>query len=196
MTFAGGLTASAEAVAAAFLHLQSSSGDWLLAGGSHPFNEDVHRALRAAGKPGKITPVEGAAFLLLARDGVQAPRGALRGVGWARSSGTPDPLEATLEKAEAEPDTTDAVIAAGDAALDGETRDRLTGLGFGNVAVLSSLYGDLGEAAPAVASVLAVRWLQGTWLPSGSSESVGSVLVAGLDPCARRAFALRFTKPS
>jgi hypothetical protein len=194
MTFAGGLTASAEAMAAAFLHLQSSRTDWLLAGGAHAHDEEVHRALGGAGRSQKPTPNEGAAFLLLACDGVESPRATFTGAGWARASGVPDPLEAALSKAGAQ--TTDAVLAAGDATRDGETRERLNVLGFHPVDPLSARYGDLGEAAPAVASVLAVGWVRGEWSPSEGPSPVDSVLVAGLDPCARRAFALRFTKTS
>jgi hypothetical protein len=191
-TFVGSALAGAEAVSCAGLCIREGSSGPMLAGGAHAFNEDVHRVrTRARGREAH-PPAECSAFLLLSGSRPGKPCVALKGWGLARASGVSDPLDRAVADAIGEAGPPDAWIVAGDAARDEEARVRLEAMGARGTVVVSEGHGDLAEAAPTAGAVLGARWLLGAWRPEGESGPVQSVLVAGLDPCARRAFALLF----
>jgi hypothetical protein len=196
ITFASGLLAGAEAIVHAFHHAQEAQGDLLLAGSAYAFHEDVHAALERARGKRLSPPNECAAFLLLAPESEPPGSVCLTGAGMARTPAGQDPLRSALDQAQASPAEVEAALAAGDAAQDEETASRLEGLGFGSIHACTAIFGDLGEAAPVAGAVLAVRWIRGTWAPPGMGTGARSILVAGLDPCGRRAFALRFASGS
>jgi 3-oxoacyl-(acyl-carrier-protein) synthase len=191
-TFAGGPLATGEAVASAFVHLQTGLEDLLLAGGAFAYQEDVHAALARRRNHPTPPPAEIAAFLLLS--GPTTSTGAVRlcGTGTARASGTPDPLARAIRLSGVRPEAVDAVLVSGDPSTDEETTSRLHDLGFLKTHPTAQILGDTAEAAPAVGAVLAAQWLIGEWAPPENDHSPRSVLVTGLDPCSRRSFALHF----
>jgi hypothetical protein len=194
-TYASGLLAPAEAIARAFLDLRAGEPGPFLAGGAQPFQEDVHDVLERARRGGSRGPVsEAAAFFVLERAAPPAGAVYIEGAGLARASGGTDPMEEALRRAGAVPSAESAALVAGDASRDAEAAAAMEKRGWKVAGAVSGLLGDLGEAACAAGAALAVRWLRGLWAPPGASGSPDSVAVAGLDPCGKRAFALRFDK--
>ncbi|GEM_PF-3077168 len=191
-TFASGLLSFADAVLAAHRTLSTGPGRFLLAGSGYVRQDDVRRTLHRF-RGGPVPPAkEAASFLVLEPATGRPGEILLDGGAAARAAGIADPLPIVVERALEDLPRPDAVLVAGDAGRDRETALRLEGVVETPAILLSDIAGDLGEAAPALGAVLATRWLGGDWAPEPPSPPPRAVLVAGLDPCARRAFALRF----
>jgi hypothetical protein len=190
MTFAGGFLACAEALIQATSDLEARGSGLLLVGGAHAFHEDVHRVLTRA-RTGSAPPVrESAPFLVLEAGNGEREGVVLEGSALARGPSVHDALEGALSGARCRPDSIDAVLCAGDATTDAEVVSTLKEAGYGEIHSLVDRFGDLGEATPATGAVLSCRWLKGFWAPATEAPPVRRLLVAGADPCGRRAFAM------
>lgn len=191
-THSGGILCAAEAIERAARDLGSGRRGPRLSGSVHGVDgasRDLLLGKEAATLP---EPFEASAFLLLGTDDGEGSGLRLSGAGLSRRGEPGQALAALIGDLPSAMDI--PALIAGSPGSDPTTREMSLRLGLRPALVLSGHFGDLGEAAPAVAAVLATRWLAGKWVPqTGSHLSPPTrVLVIGQDEAGQRGYALVF----